>query len=351
MRKTLLIALISLVCPVLAMAQVNKEFSKTQRTSWTQLTEERLYTTPAVVQAVAKGVAPSYTMGAVVNIGQYPYVKDKNNKAVIMGYGGRNNINDNGCWNLCLNESGSLEITGWGGAAAVLSDEALPLNEYVHLMVAYDAPTMTSTVYVNGEVYGSKVWDLEQEWFTTEYPALYFASWMFGGKMDDIQIYNKSLNAEEVKLAMISPMAVDGLLALYTLDEIAEGTTGQFADQSGNNASNLICETVTIANQNLIWEGGCAYVIDDSPSWANYNGKPYGSCAESAPTLVESSRVVAPVEVTVTVADIENGSLVLKNGEEEVASGATIASGTELTLEAVPADGYKLVAVTANGEV
>ncbi|MDE6384443.1 MAG: hypothetical protein K2K79_08885, partial [Paramuribaculum sp.] len=67
--------------------------------------------------------------------------------------------------------------------------------------------------------------------------------------------------------------------------------------------------------------------------------------------LVESSRVVAPVEVTVNVADIENGSLVLKNGEEVLASGATVASGTELTLEAVPADGYKLVAITANGEV
>lgn len=51
----------------------------------------------------------------------------------------------------------------------------------------------------------------------------------------------------------------------------------------------------------------------------------------------------------VTITEPQNGTLVVKNGEETVASGAELAHGTELTIVATPADGYELGAITVNG--
>ena len=53
---------------------------------------------------------------------------------------------------------------------------------------------------------------------------------------------------------------------------------------------------------------------------------------------------------TLTFAEVENGTFTVKAGEETLEAGADVAYGTELTLEATPAEGYEFVSFTANGE-
>ena len=53
---------------------------------------------------------------------------------------------------------------------------------------------------------------------------------------------------------------------------------------------------------------------------------------------------------TLTFAEVENGTITVKAGEETLEAGADVAYGTELTLEATPAEGYEFVSFTANGE-
>lgn len=50
--------------------------------------------------------------------------------------------------------------------------------------------------------------------------------------------------------------------------------------------------------------------------------------------------VNAATKYTVTIIEPENGTLVVKHGEETIASGTSVVSGTVLTIEATPADGY-----------
>ncbi|MDE6052001.1 MAG: hypothetical protein K2G08_09990 [Paramuribaculum sp.] len=53
---------------------------------------------------------------------------------------------------------------------------------------------------------------------------------------------------------------------------------------------------------------------------------------------------------TLTFAEVENGTITVKAGEETLEAGADVVYGTELTLEATPAEGYEFVSFTANGE-
>lgn len=55
------------------------------------------------------------------------------------------------------------------------------------------------------------------------------------------------------------------------------------------------------------------------------------------------------VTKTVTITAPTNGTLVVKNGEDAISSGDDVEVGTILTIEATPAEGYKLTEVTVNG--
>ena len=55
------------------------------------------------------------------------------------------------------------------------------------------------------------------------------------------------------------------------------------------------------------------------------------------------------VTKTVTITTPSNGTLVVKNGDDAIASGDAIEVNTVLTIEATPAEGYKLTEVTVNG--
>lgn len=66
--------------------------------------------------------------------------------------------------------------------------------------------------------------------------------------------------------------------------------------------------------------------------------------------VVEWDNEPAPAMTEITLAEAENGTFRVLNGTEALTSGSTVAPGTELTLEATPAEGYVLVNFTVNGE-
>ncbi|MDE6176556.1 MAG: hypothetical protein K2F71_03350, partial [Paramuribaculum sp.] len=66
--------------------------------------------------------------------------------------------------------------------------------------------------------------------------------------------------------------------------------------------------------------------------------------------VVEWENEPAPAMTEITLAEAENGTFRVLNGTEVLTSGSTVAPGTELTLEATPAEGYVLVNFTVNGQ-
>lgn len=340
MRKIYSLFLVMLMLPVLAMAADNLAISKAERTAATT-TDYRAYVDPSILQPVVAGTAESYTIGSWVKLGALQSVSNLNNNMLIFGYGGREHCNDNGCWNLVVNSSGSMTVTGWGtqGVGGAVSNSTFSVGEWHHVMVSYDSEAPSMTFYLDGVQIDQKAMNAKHEWFTNENPAIYFAGFGFNGLLDEAQIYNRALSAEDVAKAYRNANAVDGLVGLYTFDEIAAGTTSQYANQSKQaNASSLNMTWEKITGTQC-WDNGIVYVISA------------GSVAESAPTT-EEGREILPMDVTLYVMDGEGGTITVTDGEntydgENAAEGVTINTTNELTITATPEDGYQLIGIYA----
>lgn len=73
----------------------------------------------------------------------------------------------------------------------------------------------------------------------------------------------------------------------------------------------------------------------------------YGGNLQINPISV--TEVVSVAKYAVTFEAAENGSFTVMNGETELSSGDEVEENTELTINATPADGYELGAITVNG--
>lgn len=81
-----------------------------------------------------------------------------------------------------------------------------------------------------------------------------------------------------------------------------------------------------------------------SGTLTNCTWKLYNSTWELCPKDWSELTYTAPAEVqkyTVTIAPVEHGSLVVKNGEQSVASGSQVVASTRLTFELTPDNGYE----------
>ena len=84
--------------------------------------------------------------------------------------------------------------------------------------------------------------------------------------------------------------------------------------------------------------------LNDAVLNANEDGS-YSFIVDEAYTVAATFAINKYV---VTITEPENGTLVVMNGEETVASGSELAHGTELSIVATPAEGYELGAITVN---
>ena len=95
----------------------------------------------------------------------------------------------------------------------------------------------------------------------------------------------------------------------------------------------LVFDGVTLDNVKLIVPLGKKDVYKTAPVWKYFN------------PIVE----VEPITYIVTYSQSTGGTFKIKNGTQEVASGSVVNNGTVLTVEATPAQGYKVDSIRING--
>ena len=95
----------------------------------------------------------------------------------------------------------------------------------------------------------------------------------------------------------------------------------------------LVFDGVTLGNVKLIVPFGKKNVYKTASVWRDFS------------PIVEQ----APINYTVTYNQSAGGTFTLKNGLQYVISGNSVIEGTVLTVEATPAQGYKLDSIKVNG--
>lgn len=215
------------------------------------------------------------------------------------------------------------------------------MSTWHHMIISVDNANLKLAIYVDGE--------LDRE-ANLSSPLLFNNSYLlqfgyFGNTanvFDELQFFNRALTAEDAAKAYVNAADVPGVASIYTLNNVAEGTTGTFKEQ-------LIGGTGI---------DGVVYRKQYSYNWGvpyNYGG--FVSKEESAPTMAEGRdmtdqnatvKVLATQNGTLAFAPIEEGNVAINEGEN------TVPVASSYTVTATPADGYALVALkakTANGEV
>ncbi|MDE6383561.1 MAG: LamG domain-containing protein, partial [Paramuribaculum sp.] len=314
MRKVLLLLCAIMMMPALASAD-NMAVRKTKASSYPnqQPSEARLnipyesigYGSLSTVDPKGMAGTESYTYAMWVKVTEIVATNNDNSKngGVLASFATLEHNNYNGNWAMTVTPTGECSIVGHGannhgagvGFAGNVS-KTLPINEWVYVAFVVDNTNLKAYIYFNDEVAyeatlsGAMYYPWADGWFQA-------GAFGVSCDIDEVQMYNAPLTAAQVAIAKDNPRSISSLKSLYTFDEVAEGTTGTFNNvlDNGLNAKALFQTTTHRISSS---DGGMV-------EW----GKDAGRTVETAASLVESSRVVAPVEVTVNVADIENGSL------------------------------------------
>ncbi|WP_084102178.1 LamG-like jellyroll fold domain-containing protein [Demequina sp. NBRC 110051] len=129
-----------------------------------------------------------------------------------------------------------IGLTGPGTEAQTTGSEAVPVDTWVTVATVLDTAAGTVTTYLDGEAVGSVVTDVTAaDLFDADGVGgriggspLGFDRF-FGGVIDDFQVYDTALTAEQI--ATITPAALPAAELHYTMDDV-DGTT--VADASGN---------------------------------------------------------------------------------------------------------------------
>lgn len=139
-------------------------------------------------------------------------------------------------FSLMLNGSnGDLGYMNYGGTYVSSNDNVIDLDTWTHVCVTYNQQDQTVTFYVNGQAAGSSAYTQSPADSSSDplYIGLrgYDKQRNFDGSMDNVCLYNRSLNADEVQQLYATANGDDGLTALWRLDDFA-GSLAQ--DASGN---------------------------------------------------------------------------------------------------------------------
>lgn len=184
-------------------------------------------------------------------------------------------------------------------------------------------------------------------------------------RFDDLKIANRALKAEEVadlKYAYQPDNIPEWLVGYYSFDETTgkvneypnicnpSDLSGEETDESGEGSDESGEETGEDGEQTgekPEEPGDKAWVMEGT---AGYSGMEFSGKRSTTNSTGEGIvNVWAPYKYTVTVITEGEGTVVLKDGETEVASGSSVAEGTVLSIEATPADNYELSSIAVNG--
>lgn len=332
----------AMVLPLIASAQsTNKALTSTFTTTGTYTSHTRLHV-PVEAAGLHRNVAgddfasfaSSYSVGMWFNISQFNPNKSLGcTYSVLADFGTDGNSNNNGNWVISMSNTGALSLIGHGsdnhgvGSAAGSIGKTVTTNEWHYLLVTIDNTNDNGAIaiYYDGEQALNKTvtgkiyypWDDEYN--------LHFFGFGTNGLLDEVQLWDKALSAEEAATAFVNANAVPGMTALYSFDE--EAATGTFANEAlgGNKSYNAIWNTVS---GKWYSSGGFAPTYSHTPTEA---------------TLGEGREIATEVNVMIMQPE-EGGMIALTNGETEYTEEMnSILTGTQLTVKATPEEGYQLI--------
>lgn len=350
MRKIYSLILLMLL-PLLAVAQDNKAISASFSASGSYTTHNRLQI-PLEAAGMHRNVsgddfasyATSYSFGMWFKLTSYYsngntwYTADTN--TVLADFGTSGNSNNNGNWTISVYKDGTLKIGGHDASNHGLGQmsgtlaSSVSLNEWHYVLLTIDntADNAQVAVYYDGtQVFNqAATGKVYYPWGDGDNYNIHAFGLGSNGALDEIQLWNRALTAEEAVVAQVNAQAVNGLTALYTFDE--EVSTGTFANQAvGGGDYNAVYQALT-------------------GSWYSDGGLvPVSSAAATATTLVDG-REIAATEASVTFMEMEGGVLTATDGTNTYATAETpytIMTGTELTVTATPNSGYSLIGIYA----
>ncbi|MDE7125474.1 MAG: LamG domain-containing protein, partial [Muribaculaceae bacterium] len=259
----------------------------------------------------------------------------------IMSMGTNNHLNQNGAWCFVLDADGNIKIKGSEagdnhhapGIDGSALDGTCALNEMHFLLFSVDNTNLKATVYLDG----NKVLDkdlnaaIAYKWGDGYF---HFASYGVSMILDEVQMYNAALTAEEAALAYANKAReIASVKSIFTFDEVVEGTKSQFPNTvAGGPAETAVYQKYT---GTAYWAGG---LVDNG----GHNEE------EAEPTFVDGREisVVDPIQYyTVTVN--ANGCEYQLLGHEDLTA---VPAGTEMILGIVSVpEGKLLKAVKLNG--
>lgn len=269
-------------------------------------------------------IGKSFTIAAWVNLRALP----AGGMSYIMGHGAQGHFNQNGSLVLMVNKDGDFYVKG--NKTNYSLTEKANIGEWIYLAVAYDYDNNSITAYKNGKILGSTIelGDSKLEIFADDPCIFYVGGSLYDGFCDEFQFYNKALTQEEAVQAMIDASTVNGITALYNLNEEVEGTTGAFANQIEGDKANI----------NAIYNK-----ISGTTKWQGEGEFPYTTSTPTSPTLVNGRTFAVTLEQPAI-----GGSFEVQKDGVTITSGDKFENGTVLSVVATPDAGYRISSILVN---
>lgn len=233
---------------------------------------------------------------------------------------------------VCADVQNSAPIAG------NIDGATLNLDEWVYLTLMYDMDAQEIRVFKDGVRIDCRKLGVPLR-LLPDYPGIISSgAFALNGAVDELQLWTRALTDDEVMSAYYDAASVGGLDLLYDFNEVAEETTGVFNNKAITEAGNGINATY--------------YNI--APSKVSYDGMGLTNLTtytEKAPELIEGREIKSMPKYMVTVPEVDNVTLSVRNGAEELGVGThELSLGTNLTITATPAEGYFLVGLKYAGE-
>lgn len=272
----------------------------------------------------------SFTLSSWINMDKFTN-ESKNKGCVIMGHGPQVHMNYNGSLVLGTTETGKLKVIA--GASNKINQPLTAdviLNTWTYLTLIYNNDTHKISVYKDGVSAGEEIQLTKELELFGDDPCIFLVGGMgFSGLCDELQFFNKALSPAEVIQAYKTPQDMPSLTAWYNFNSIDGQSAGSFLNKA------------TVANKAT--EQAVFYKYTGSTS--SDPGLISGAVAEAAPTLasgrINTYTITLPVSIT-------NGTLTVKSGENNIANGAKVNEGSELTITATPNEGCELEYLKVN---
>ncbi len=284
--------------------------------------------------------AEDYTLSMWIKVAEITTNNNlKSNGGVLASFGPKQNENYAGNWNVTVTSAGAVSVKGdaassHGAGVGFTSTSAgkITLDQWCYFTVVVDNTNLKASIYFDGTLAHEATLSAPMYYTGTD-AAFHLGGLGMKAYIDQVELYNTALSAEDVATAHKDPFGFPSLQSLYTLDEKIAGSSGQFANTLENGVD-------AIAEYNQV--KGSGFSVSSS-------GISGSSNAEYTGVLDASDR---PLSYKVIIdPDIENGTLAVTNGGEAIDGSAFVDANTVLTLAATPADGFYFVNAYANGVI